>query len=74
MISFFRVCKVRDIFMKLQMLRALVLPIMEYCGALWGPDMIASCRNNGPEIFDNPLQGIQNYFPEGFRSIEEICV
>jgi hypothetical protein len=38
MISYFLVCKVRDIFIKFKMFRALVLPIMEYCGAIWGPD------------------------------------
>jgi hypothetical protein len=73
MISRFRVCKVRDISMKLQMFRALVLPIMEYCGAIWGPDMLASCRKYG-QIFDNPLPRDSNHFPERFRSIEEIGV
>jgi hypothetical protein len=47
--------------MKLQMFKALVLPIMKYCGAIWGPDMLASCRKYG-QLFDNPLQAIQITF------------
>jgi hypothetical protein len=44
--------------MKLQMCKALVLPILEYCGAVWGPDMLAFCRNFD-QLFDNPLQAFQ---------------
>jgi len=58
MISSFRVCKVRDVSLKLRMYKALVLPILEYCGAIWGPDMLASSKMIC-QVFDNPLQTIQ---------------
>jgi hypothetical protein len=38
-------------------IKALVILHMEYCGAIWGPDMLASCRKYEP-LFDNPLQAV----------------
>ena len=64
MISRFRVRKVRDIAVKLQMFRALVLPVLEYCGAIWGPDMLASSKHLS-QVLDNPLQAVQTTFLRG---------
>ena len=68
MISRFRVRKVRDIAVKLQMFRALVLPILEYCGAIWGPDMLASSKHLS-QVLDNPLQAVQTTFLRGLGQL-----
>jgi hypothetical protein len=70
MISRFRVCKVRDISLKLKMYKALVLPIMEYCGAIWGPDMLGSCKAYH-QLFDNPLQQVQTTFLRGLGQLRK---
>ena len=46
------------------MFKALVLPILEYCGAIWGPDMLAYSRKIC-QVFDNPLQPVQTTFLRG---------
>ena len=70
MISRFRVRKVRDIAVKLQMFRALVLPILEYCGAIWGPDMLASSKHLS-QVLDNPLQAVQTTFLRGLGQLRK---
>ena len=70
MISRFRICRVRDVSLKLRMFKALVLPIMEYCGAIWGPDMLSACTNYH-QLFDNPLQQIQNTFLRGLGQLRK---
>jgi hypothetical protein len=56
--------------MKLEMFRALVLPIMEFRGAIWGPDMLASCKKYG-QVFDTPLQGFQTTFLRGLGQLRK---
>ena len=68
MISRFRLGKVRDISIKLRMYKALVLPIVEYCGAIWGPDMLASSKKIC-QVFDNPLQAVQTTFLRGLGQL-----
>ena len=70
MIYRFRICRVRDVSLKLRMFKALVLPIMEYCGAIWGPDMLSACTNYH-QLFDNPLQQIQNTFLRGLGQLRK---
>ena len=70
MISRFRVGKVRDISLKLQMFKALVLPIMEYCGAVWCPDLLASSQHMH-QVLDNPLQQVQTSFLRGLGQLRK---
>lgn len=61
MMGRFRVARITDISMKLKMFASLVLPIMEYCGEVWGPSLIASSKNLA-DLWDNPLQRVQTLF------------
>ena len=61
MISRFRVCKIRDIALKLKLFQALVAPIMQYCGEIWGPDLLVPCRTVD-HIVSNQLQQVQSAF------------
>jgi hypothetical protein len=61
MMSRFRVVRMTDISMKLNMFSSLVLPIMEYCGEVWGPSLLASSKELS-HLWDNPLQGVQTLF------------
>ena len=70
MTSRFRVGRVRDISLKLKLFNALVLPIMEYCGAVWCPDLLASCRYVY-QVFDNPLQQVQTTFLRGLGQLRK---
>lgn len=70
MISRFRVGKVRDISLKLKMFKALVLPIMEYCGAVWCPDILVSCQHMY-QMLDNPLQQVQTTFLRGLGQLRK---
>ena len=38
-----------------------MLPIMEYCSEVWGPDLLFSC-DTLDKLWDNELQKIQNIF------------
>jgi hypothetical protein len=35
---------VTSFYLVLRKFMPVVLPLMEYCGAIWGPDMLPSCR------------------------------
>jgi len=61
MMARFRVARITDISMKLRMFSSLVLPIMEYCGEVWGPSLIASSRGLS-HLWDNPLQKVITLF------------
>ena len=70
MISRFRVGKIKDISLKLRMFKSLVLPIMEYCGAVWCPDLLAPCQHLY-QMFDNPLQQVQTAFLRGLGQLRK---
>jgi hypothetical protein len=61
MLGRFRVARISDISMKLAMYKALVLPIMEYCGEVWGPSLVFTAKELR-QIWDNPMQRVQNLF------------
>ena len=52
------------------MFKSLVLPILEYCGAIWGPDMLANSKKMF-EVFDNPLQAVQTTFLRGLGQLRK---
>ena len=57
----FKLAGITDIFIKLRMFSCLVVPIMEYCSEVWGPDLLFSC-DTLDKLWDNELQKIQNIF------------
>jgi hypothetical protein len=61
MISRFKVANITDISTKLSMFSSLVLPIMEYCGEVWGPSLLRLAKGLD-KVWENPLQKVQNMF------------
>lgn len=61
MLSRFKLAGMTNIHMKLRMYKALVLPIMEYCSEVWGPDMLWKCSSI-EKLWDNELQRVQTCF------------
>jgi hypothetical protein len=57
LVSRFRVARITDISLKLQMFTSLVLPIMEYCGEVWGPGLLSRASST-QDLWDNPLQKV----------------
>jgi hypothetical protein len=57
----FKLAGITDIAVKLKMFSFLVTPIMEYCGEVWGPDLLFSC-NTLDKVWNNELQKVQNMF------------
>ena len=55
----FKLAGITDISIKLRMFSCLVVPIMEYCSEVWGPDLLFSC-DTLDKLWDNELQKIQN--------------
>lgn len=61
MLGRIRAARIVDISMKLQLFRAVVAPIMEYCSGVWGPDLLFKCSRAG-QVYSNELQQVQNTF------------
>jgi hypothetical protein len=61
MLSRFKLAGMTNIQLKLRMYKALVLPIMEYCSEVWGPDMLWKCSSID-KLWDNELQRVQTCF------------
>jgi len=61
MLSRFKLAGMTNIFMKLRMYKALVLPIMEYCSEVWSPDLLHNCTSI-ERLWDNELQKVQSCF------------
>ena len=61
MLSRFKLAGMTNIQLKLRMYKALVLPIMEYCNEVWGPDMLWKCSSID-KLWDNELQRVQTCF------------
>ena len=59
--SRFKLAGIIDISIKLRMFSCLVVPVMEYCSEVWGPDLLFSC-DTLDKLWDNELQKIQNIF------------
>ena len=57
----FKLAGITDISIKLRMFSCLVVPIMEYCSEVWGPDLLFSC-DTLDKLWDNELQKIQSIF------------
>lgn len=70
MISRFRVARITDISMKLSMFSALVLPILEYCGEVWGPALLSTTKAL-KDLWDNPLQRVQTLFLRQMGSLRK---
>lgn len=61
MLSRFKMARMVDINLKLSMFSSLVLPIMEYCGEVWGPGLLSSA-DGWAGACNNELQRVQNLF------------
>ena len=57
----FKLAGITDISIKLRMFSCLVVPIMEFCSEVWGPDLLFSC-DTLDKLWDNELQKIQSIF------------
>jgi Reverse transcriptase (RNA-dependent DNA polymerase) len=70
MISRFRVARITDISMKLSMFSALVLPILEYCGEVWGPALLSTTKEL-KDLWAKPLQRVQTLFLRQMGSLRK---
>ena len=71
MISRFRVGKVQDISLSCKCSKPWCCPaIMEYCGAVWCPDLLASSQHMH-QVLDNPLQQVQTSFLRGLGQLRK---
>jgi len=61
MFSRFKMAGISDLAMKRRLYTSLVMPIMQYCGEVWGPDLLHSC-NTLDKLWDNELQRVQSLF------------
>ena len=61
MIGKVRVAQIRDISLKLRLFQSVVVPIMDYCSAVWCPGLLRACSNHD-RIFENSMQKVQNIF------------
>lgn len=62
MIGRFRVAGIRDISLKLRLFQSLVVPIMEYCSAVWSPALLRGCQHPDDVYKNNDLQQLQSTF------------
>ena len=61
MLGKLRVARITDISMKLRLFKALVSPILEYCSAVWAPDLLRECPQV-QRVYANDMQQVQNTF------------
>jgi hypothetical protein len=57
----FKWAGITDIAIEVHMFSYLVVPIMQYCSAVWAPDLLFAC-DSLDKVWNNELQKVQNTF------------